>query len=273
MSRDRARARAIVARLSAGSASSDEVFTAFAELDALPADVVREALEPWVGPAPDIDRLDDVTRRVHGLPPRPLRLRTASVAKDADVLDLGPVAEQQLRLAGKSWDGVDREPEERLDEEVEGNFAGTLERRVLADAEAPNGAALFDIIRYHEGDGVVFRAGTADPIGLIADGRVEMTDRRARVAIEEALAAPVAPQQLELELGRPAAPEPEVEAAPPPKKKRAAAKKPAAASTASTKKKTATTKKKAAAAPKKKAAASTKKTSTPKKKTAATKKR
>lgn len=264
MSGERARARAIVARLSAGSTSSDEIFTAFEELDALPAEVVREALEPWVGKAPDIDRLDDVLRRVHGLPPRPLRLRTASVVRDADVLDLGPVAEQQLRIAGKSWDGLDLEPEERLDGEMEGTFAGTLERRVLAE----DGAALFDVVRFHEGDGVVFRAGTAEPIGLIADGRVEMTDRRARVAIEAALGT---------EAPEPAAVAEETPPSegPAPKKKKAAAapaKKKTAAVTTKKKAAAAPAKKRAAAAPKKKTA-TTKKAAAPKKKTATAKKK
>jgi hypothetical protein len=132
------RARAIVASLSAGEPSSEEVFAAFAELDALPPDTVRDALGSWVGPPPDPAELDDATRRAHGLPSRPLRLRTLEVVRDADVLDLGPVAEEQLRIAGKSWDGVDREPEERLDGEIEGSFAGTLERRVLAADEDPS---------------------------------------------------------------------------------------------------------------------------------------
>jgi hypothetical protein len=267
MSDQRARAQAIVAQLSAGSPSSDEIFTAFAELDALPADVVREALEPWVGKAPDIDRLDDVLRRVHRLPPRPLRLRTTSAVKDADVLDLGPVADQQLRLAGKSWDGLDREPEERLDEEVEGNFAGTLEHRVLADAS--DGRPLFEVVRFHAGDGVVFRAGTAEPVGLVADGRVEMTDRRARVAIQEALAE--APPVVAIEpvieaVAEPVAAPAKKRAAPP--KKKAAAKKTTAAAPA---KKKAAAKKTAAAAPKKKAAPATKKKAAAKTKTAAAK--
>jgi hypothetical protein len=113
------------------------------------------------------------------------------VVKDADVLDLGAVAEEQLRLAGKSWDGVDLPPEERLDGELEGSFAGTLEHRVLADAERPGDLPMFDVLLFAGDAGVVFRAGTVDRVGFVADGRVEMADRRARAAVQEALAAEV----------------------------------------------------------------------------------
>src|SRR4051812_7598068 len=92
----RARASELVLALRTRSPSSEEVFAAFAELDALPPDVVREVLADWVGPAPDLDRLDDETRRAIGLRPRPLRLRTTSIVKDADVLDLGSAAEAQI---------------------------------------------------------------------------------------------------------------------------------------------------------------------------------
>lgn len=152
---------------------------AFFELDALPPEEVRDALARWVGPLPDP-------------PVRPLRLRTISVAKDADVLDLGPIAEEQLRLAGKSWDDADLAPEERLDGELEGSFAGTLERHVLADAEAPD-TPLFDVLLFLEDSGVVFAAGTTRIVALIAYRKVELRDRRTRVAIEEAIAAPPPP--------------------------------------------------------------------------------
>jgi hypothetical protein len=186
------RAKAIVAFLRTGEPSSADVFEAFWQLDALPVDAVRDALAAWTGPLPDLDRLDSATRIAHGLPLRPLRLRTLSVTRDADVLDLGPVVEEQLRLAGKSWDGADLPPEERLDGEVEGSFAGTLERRVLADAEAPGDTPLYDVLLFAEDAGVVFAAGTATVVALIAYGKVEMRDRRARVALEKAITAPAA---------------------------------------------------------------------------------
>ena len=148
------RARAIVDSLD--QLTSEEVFAAFEELDQLPSDVVRAALESATGPAPDPERLDDAIRRAHGFPARALHLRTVAVTKDADIFDLGPVAEQQLRLAGKAWDGRDLEPEERLDGEIEDSFAGTLEHHVLVDAERPGAGPLFDVLRYAGDAGTIF---------------------------------------------------------------------------------------------------------------------
>lgn len=186
------RARAIVDSLD--RLSSEEVFAAFEELDQLPSDVVRAALEGSTGPAPDPEQLDDATRRAHGFPARPLRLRTVAVTKDADIFDLGPVAEAQLRLAGKAYDGRDLEPEQRLDGEMEDSFAGTLEHHVLVDAEQPGAVPVFDVLLYAGDAGTVFRAGTTDIVGAIAYGVVEMKDRRARIAVQEALERPFEPE-------------------------------------------------------------------------------
>ncbi|MBX3260286.1 MAG: hypothetical protein KF782_11400, partial [Labilithrix sp.] len=177
-------AQAIVASLE--GLSSEEVFEAFEELDALPPDVVRDALAPSTGPAPDPERLDDATRRAHGLPARALRLRTAAIVKDADIFDLGDVAEEQVRRAGQTWDGRDLAAEERLDDEVDGSFAGTLEHRVLAEVGGTN-APLFDVLLYAGDAGAIFRAGTSELVGAIAYSTVEMRDRRARSAIQAAL--------------------------------------------------------------------------------------
>ena len=248
------RARAIVESLD--KLSSEDVFKAFEELDELPSDVVRAALEGSTGPAPDPERLDDAMRRAHGFPARPLRLRTLAVTKDADIFDLGPIVEQQLRLAGKAWDGRDLEPEERLDGEVEDSFAGTLEHHVLVDAEHP-AAPLFDVLRYAGDAGTIFRAGTTEIVGAIAYGVVEMKDRRARVAIQEALAHPFEPPVSPIEEPEPARVEETAEA----EAAEEAAPRPAvAASKKAPKKKAAEPKKKAvepkkAAEPKKTAAA------------------
>ncbi|HVJ88674.1 MAG TPA: hypothetical protein VM580_02655 [Labilithrix sp.] len=187
------RAMAIVEALRkrSGDEGGEDVFAAFEELDQLPPDVVCAALSDWTGPAPDPVRLDDATRRAHGFPPRPLRLRTVSLVRDADIFDLGPFAEEQLRLAGRTWDGADLSAEERLDGESPGSFAGTLEHRVLAEA-SPNAAnaPLFDVLLYADNAGSIFRAGTTELVGAIAYGVVEMKDRRARIAIQQALQSP-----------------------------------------------------------------------------------
>jgi hypothetical protein len=182
------RVKAIIASLRVGGKTSAEVSEAFWELDRLPVQLVRDALAAWLGPLPDMDRLDDATRRVHGLPLRPLVLRTLSVATDADILDLGETAEHQIRIAGSSWDGEDLPAEDRLDGEVAGSFAGTLERRVLGDAESKNATPMFDVLRFNGDSGVVFAAGTTNVVAWIAYDKVEMRDRRVRIALEAALA-------------------------------------------------------------------------------------
>lgn len=181
-------AKAMVAVLRAGPDAA-EMYDAFYELDALPAEVVRAELGTWIQPLPDVDALDPAARSALGLPPRALRLRVVSRAKDADIFDLGEVAEEQVRLAGVSWDGVDRPAEERLDGELEGNFAGTLERIVLIDEDAAEPAPMFDVVLFAEDSGILFAAGTTQSVGLIAYGKVELRDKRARVAIEAAVNA------------------------------------------------------------------------------------
>lgn len=171
MTREKKRAEQIVARLRDASETADELFDAFQELDTLPADVVREAFESWLGPQPMP-------------PPRP-RLVILAETRDADVLDLGPIAESQLRVAGRTWDGVDREPEERLDGELEDSFAGTLEHLVLG--EPTEHRPRFDVVRFFGDTGVVFRAGTLECLGFIADGRVDIVDKDLRETLTEAL--------------------------------------------------------------------------------------
>ena len=188
---DADRAREILSSLD--RLSSEEVFAAFEELDALPRDVVRAVLAVSTGPVPDPELLDDAIRRAHGFPPRALRLQTIAIVKDADIFDIGPIGEEQVRLAGKSWDGRDLAAEERLDEEIEGSFAGTLEHHTLAEAGKP----LFDVLRYAGDAGAIFRAGTAELVGAIAYDTVEMKDRRARVAIQDALAHGLVPEAMQ----------------------------------------------------------------------------
>jgi hypothetical protein len=74
--------------------------------------------------------------------------------------------------------------------ELEGSFAGTLEHRVLGDSDAPEEPPLFDVLLFAEDAGVVFAAGTTRIVALIAYRKVEMRERRARLALEQAIAAP-----------------------------------------------------------------------------------
>ncbi|HEY8072576.1 MAG TPA: hypothetical protein VIF62_00660 [Labilithrix sp.] len=177
----RAHADALVEKLRAADVGPSEIADVFWELDFLPADVVRAALVSWLGAQSE--------------PPvvGPRRLVTLASVRDADVLDLGRVAEEQLRIAGTSWDGLDLEPEERLDGEREDSFAGTLEHRVLADAET--NAPVYDVLLYAEQAGVVFEAGTTNLVARIADGHIEARDPAVRAALEPTLAPEPAPKR------------------------------------------------------------------------------
>ena len=145
--------------------------------------------EPWTGPAPDPERLDDQVRRAHRLPLRTPRLTTIDSARDADVLDLGDLAEPQLRIAGKTWDGQDLEAFDRLDGEREDSFGGHARApRPRRERPAPLRRAPL-----RGGSGVFFRSGTTQVLGVIADHCVETTDRPARLALEQALGRDAAP--------------------------------------------------------------------------------
>jgi hypothetical protein len=226
-------AASIVAPLREDEVTSEQVFAAFAELDELSPDAVRAELSDWLGPSSDPEALDDATRRAHGMAPRPLHLRTLAVVKDADVLDLGSIAEEQLRITGKAWDGQDLEAFERLDGEVEGSFAGSLAQRVLADASDAANAPLFDVVVHDGNTGIVFHAGTTRVAAMIADGRVEVRDAPLRAALEASL-SPAASDVIETA----ETPTIEDEAPVPAKKtakKRAAARTPAKKTTATAK--------------------------------------
>ena len=187
------RASKLVASLGHGLASADEVFATFEELDGLPTEVVRDALVALTGEAPSLDRLDNATRIALGMPPKPMVLRPIAIVRDADVLDLGRLAEAQLRIAGETWDGVDRSAEDRLDGESEGSFAGSLERVVLAvvpeSGKAPDvRRPMFDVFLFEKDAGAIFKSGTTERVGAIAYGVVELSDRLARAGVQAALA-------------------------------------------------------------------------------------
>lgn len=168
-----------MASLGAEDASSEAVFAAFEELDALPVDVVRAELASSVGAVPD-------------LTPPPLQLHVLSDLRDADVLDLGDVAEEQLRILGKSWDGADLDAFERLDGELDGSFAGTLRHRVVGGDGGDAVQPLYDVLTHGDGSGIVFRAGTPRVFAMIADGLVETRDVRVRAALGALLDEPAA---------------------------------------------------------------------------------
>ncbi|AKV03363.1 Histone H1-like protein HC2 [Labilithrix luteola] len=178
------RAAKIVETLGEGPKSAD-VFEAFEELDALPSDVVKDAFEAWTGPAPDPERLDAATRKAHGFAPPALVLRLVRLERPTSTDKLPALEQEQLRLAGTAWDGLDLPAAERLAPNGgESTFAGTFERRTIVGTEE---SASFDVLLYRDGSGTIFRGDSTAIVGAIAYGVVEMSDRRAREGLQEAL--------------------------------------------------------------------------------------
>ena len=89
------------------------------------------------------------------------------------------------------WDGPNVPAAARLAKDGgESSFAGSFEVKTFADLD---GTPMFDVLRYGEGSGAIFAAGTPDAVGAVAYGVVEMTDRRSRVGSQDVLGAQVDP--------------------------------------------------------------------------------
>lgn len=187
-SRDEKRPTAIVEALRKGL-SSPEVFEAFEELDAFPEAVVRDALVSWTGPAPNPDALDAETRRAHGFAARALVLVPIRAKKPTNAGSLTAQEREQIRRAGLAWDGLELDAAERLrPAQNDASFADAIELRTFADDD---GTPRFDVVLYKNGSGTIFRTGADAVVGAIADGIVELHDRRERTALQEALTKPV----------------------------------------------------------------------------------
>jgi hypothetical protein len=178
-----------------GEAAVGDPFEAFEALDGLPAEVVRAVLSSWTGAAPDPEALDEATRRAHGFPPAPLHLRVKRAMRPISagaLAAVGPLAAEQVRVAGLAWDGRDLPAPARFASASsggdEGAFARSLEIRWLV--EAGSGARIADVLTYADDSGTVFLAGTAIVAGAIAYGVVEAREARLRTAIQAALALP-----------------------------------------------------------------------------------
>ena len=194
-----------------GEAAVGDPFETFEALDALPADVVRAVLSSWTGAAPDPEALDEATRRAHGFPLPPLRLRVLRAMRPVSAAALpaiAPIAAEQVRVAGRAWDGRDLVAAERLAGKGQDAFADTLEVRWLVDAAG--GARVADVVSYGGDSGTVFLANTAIVAGAIAYGVVEARDARLRSAIQAALALSATVEEVEPP-PPPPAPEPEAE--------------------------------------------------------------
>jgi hypothetical protein len=140
--------------------------------------------------------------------PEPVDLRCTEFFKPARIDDLTEVQREQLRLAGKAWDGKDLAAEDRLAEDGgESSFTGLVQFRTLADME---GKPLFDALLYMGDSGSIYKTGTTERIGSVREGTLDIPDRALKEALQLVLYAPA----------------PMSEPKPAPKKKRAAKPKP-----------------------------------------------
>ncbi len=147
--------------------------------------------------------------------PEPLDLRCTQYFKPASIDDLTDVQKEQLRLAGKAWDGEDLAAEARLAEDGgETSFAGLIQFRILADAE---GTPLYDALLYMGDSGSIYKTGTTEAVGAVIQGAIEVPDRPLKEALQLVLYAPAPHSERKPTKKRRAAP-----------KKAAATKKPAA---------------------------------------------
>ncbi len=177
-----------------GAAAAGDPFETFAELDALPADVVRAVLSSWTGAPPDPEALDEATRRAHGFPPPPMHVKVqrAMKAKAARSFEaMGAIVPEQVRLAGLAWDGQDLTARARFDGAGDPAFLKSLEVRWFVDGE--RGTRVADVLTYGGDAGTVFLANTATVAGALAYGTVEARDARLRTALQAALALAMAP--------------------------------------------------------------------------------
>lgn len=162
--------------------------------------------------------------------PEPIDLVCTEYFKPRSTGELTEIQREQLRLAGKAWDGMDLPPEERLAEDGgESSFTGLIQFRTLAD---PKGNPRYDALLYMGDSGTIYETGTTERVGQVIQGSLHVPDRLLKEALQLVLYAP--------------APMSERKATP--KKKRAAAKpkaeKPEAPKKKSTPKKKTSAKKK-----------------------------
>jgi hypothetical protein len=105
--------------------------------------------------------------------------------KPKSVADLQPIEREQLRIAGRGYDGHDLAAKDRLAANgKETSFARFVELRTVVDAEH---VPLYDVWTYMVDSGSIFVAGTTREIGGVAQGGVVL--REPNVALRIALQA------------------------------------------------------------------------------------
>jgi hypothetical protein len=126
-----------------------------------------------------------------GSAPKSIKLVVASSRRPKTARDLTKVEREQLRIAGKGYDGLDLPADQRLAEpkdprQESPSFAGSLEIRHIADAK---GTVLYDMLLYMADAGSIFRAGTTESIGGINQGGVDLLEKQPALRTALQLAA------------------------------------------------------------------------------------
>jgi hypothetical protein len=157
--------------------------------------------------------------------PEPVVLACTEYFKPASARDLSKIQREQLRFAGKEFDGEDLDAEERLAVDGgESSFAGLIQFRTIADA---GGKPIYDALLFMGDAGIVFETGTTDRVGALSEGELVVGDRALRDALHRVLYAPAPLSVREVPKKKPATPKKKSapKAKPAPKKKTAARKK------------------------------------------------
>lgn len=118
--------------------------------------------------------------------PKPIDLFVAQSRRPESVSDLTPLEREQLRIALRGFDEEGLDAQAGLTaEESERAFLAIVQIHTVADAD---GNALYDAFTYVD-QGAIFRAGTSDEIGGVAQGGVTLseTNEGLRVALQSAL--------------------------------------------------------------------------------------
>ncbi len=115
--------------------------------------------------------------------PAPIALYVARALKPKSVTDLDDNAREQLRIAGRGYDGQDLSAEKRLEPNgEETSFARFVEVRSVVDAKR---VPVYDLWIYMVDSGSIFVAGKTSEIGAISQGGVVL--REPNVALRVAL--------------------------------------------------------------------------------------
>jgi len=160
-----------------------------AQSDVPPKSVVKKALADLAKRKPGVKHAVEEARRSA---PAPIVLRVTSIRRLRDVTELGPIEREQLRIAGKAWDGRDLSPDRRVGSSEEA-FGGVLELRAFSDAA---GSPRYDAWLYAGDSGSYFLAGSTTEIGGMIQGSVELNgpaDAALRDALQEASLARATP--------------------------------------------------------------------------------